>query len=233
MINGQTIVITGAFGALGIATAVAAADQGARLCLIDRADQTPPEVLKACGSSGLIMSGIDIAKAGEAAKAVAICVERLGAIDALINIAGTFRWATLSESSANTWDDLYDINVKTVVNMCASVVPHLRTAKRGSIVNIGANAALKAASGMGPYAASKSAVHRLTESLAEELKGEAIRVNAVLPSIIDTVANRRDMTNADFGTWVSPQGLAEVILFLVSSASREITGALISVTGRV
>jgi 3-oxoacyl-[acyl-carrier protein] reductase len=92
--------------------------------------------------------------------------------------------------------------------------------------------ALKAGAGMGPYAASKSGVHRLTESLAEELKG-VVTVNAVMPSIIDTEANRRDMPEADFSTWVQPAELAGVILFLLSGEARAVTGALVPVAGRV
>jgi 3-oxoacyl-[acyl-carrier protein] reductase len=92
--------------------------------------------------------------------------------------------------------------------------------------------ALKAAAGMGPYAAAKSGVHRLTEALAEELKGK-VAVNAVLPSIIDTPANRKDMPDADFSRWVTPDDLSEVIMFLASDRARAVTGALVPVTGGV
>ena len=98
---------------------------------------------------------------------------------------------------------------------------------------MGAAGALKAAAGMGAYAASKAAVHKLTESLAEELKADGITVNAVLPSIIDTPANRADMPDADFAAWVAPADLAAVILFLASESARAVTGALVPVTGRV
>jgi NAD(P)-dependent dehydrogenase (short-subunit alcohol dehydrogenase family) len=103
----------------------------------------------------------------------------------------------------------------------------------GSIVNIGAAGAVKAGMGMGAYAASKSGVAKLTESLAEELKDNGIRVNAVLPSIIDTPVNRADMPDAEYDRWVSPEALAKVIEFLLSDAATPITGALLPVTGRV
>jgi NAD(P)-dependent dehydrogenase (short-subunit alcohol dehydrogenase family) len=106
-------------------------------------------------------------------------------------------------------------------------------ASGGAIVNVGAAAAQKAGLGMGAYAASKAGVARLTESLAEELKDKSVRVNAVLPSIIDTPVNRKEMPDAAFDRWVTPASLAEVIRFLLSAASRDITGALIPVTGRV
>ena len=108
----------------------------------------------------------------------------------------------------------------------------MQASTAGRIVNIGAMGALQAGAGMGPYAASKAGVHRLTEALAAEHKGK-ITVNAVLPSTIDTSANRASMPKADFSKWVTPQELADVILFLVSDAASAVTGALIPVAGRV
>ena len=125
------------------------------------------------------------------------------------------------------------MNVTTALNASRAAMPYLRLSKAGRIVNVGANGAIKAAAGMGAYAAAKSGVHRLTESLAEELKGDGVTVNAVLPSILDTPANRLDMPDADFSAWVSPRDLAAVILFLVSPEAQAVTGALIPVTGRV
>jgi NAD(P)-dependent dehydrogenase (short-subunit alcohol dehydrogenase family) len=112
-----------------------------------------------------------------------------------------------------------------------AALPHL--ASGGRIVNIGANAAARAGLVMGAYTASKSGVARLTESLAEELKERGITVNALLPSIIDTPANRRDMPDADFSRWVKPEQLAATIVFLLSDEASAITGALIPVVGRV
>jgi NAD(P)-dependent dehydrogenase (short-subunit alcohol dehydrogenase family) len=151
----------------------------------------------------------------------------LGGIDALLNIAGGFAWETLDGGAPATWDRLYRMNVTTAANACRAALPHLRASAAGRIVNVGANGALRS------YAASKAGVHRLTESLAEELKGGRITVNAVLPSIIDTPANRADMPNADPSLWVSPAELAAVMLFLASEAASAVTGALVPVTGRV
>jgi NAD(P)-dependent dehydrogenase (short-subunit alcohol dehydrogenase family) len=158
--------------------------------------------------------------------------DRFGRIDALINIAGGFRWQTIQDGDPQTWDELYRLNVTSTLNASIACLPYLRQAKAGRIVNIGAAAALKAGTGMGAYAAAKSAVHRLTESLADELKAEGITVNAVLPSIIDTPANRKDMPDADRSKWVAPVELASIILFLASDAASALTGALIPVTGR-
>jgi len=128
---------------------------------------------------------------------------------------------------------MYNINLKTVLNVCQAGLPHLLQRPGARIVNIGAGAAGKAAAGMGAYAASKAGVLRMTEALAEETRDRGLTVNAVLPGIIDTPANRRDMPDADFSRWVSPQALADVIAFLLSDAARAITGAGIPVLGRL
>jgi NAD(P)-dependent dehydrogenase (short-subunit alcohol dehydrogenase family) len=122
--------------------------------------------------------------------------------------------------------------VMTARNASHAALPHLSRSGSGRIVNVGAMGALQAGSGMGPYAASKAGVHRLTEALASEWKGK-VTVNAVLPSTIDTAANRASMPKADFAKWVAPSELAEVILFLASDAASAVTGALIPVNGRV
>ena len=137
----------------------------------------------------------------------------------------------MSDGGLDQWEKMFAINTKTAVNASKAALPHLIETK-GAIVNVGAFGALKAGPGFGPYAASKQGVHKLTEALAEELKGK-VRVNAVLPSTLDTDANRKDMPNADFSAWVQPEALAKVMLFLASDDAREITGALIPVTGRV
>ena len=127
----------------------------------------------------------------------------------------------------------YSLNVKTALNVCRASLPHLLGRPHARIVNIGAGAAGQAAAGMGAYAASKSAVLRLTEALAQETKEQGVNVNAVLPSIIDTPANRKDMPQADFSRWVTPEAAADVIAFLLSDAARAITGAGIPVAGRI
>jgi NAD(P)-dependent dehydrogenase (short-subunit alcohol dehydrogenase family) len=159
-------------------------------------------------------------------------VAPFGRLDALINIAGGFTFETVVDGDDKTWQRLYAMNLLTALNASRAAVSHLTASGAGRIANIGANAALRANAGMGAYAASKAAVHRLTEALASEWKGK-ITVNAVLPSIIDTAANRASMPNADFSKWVKPQELAEVILFLASDASSAVTGALIPVIGRL
>lgn len=178
----------------------------------------------------LVLPGVDLTDAKSVAAAFAQ-VAAAGPLHGLVNVAGGFRWETVADGAVESWDFLYRINVRTALNAVRAALPLFGAG--GSIVNIGAAGAMKAGTGMGAYAASKSGVAKLTESLAEELKDKSIRVNAVLPSIIDTPVNRADMPDAEYDRWVSPEALAKVIEFLLSDAATPITGALLPVTGRV
>jgi NAD(P)-dependent dehydrogenase (short-subunit alcohol dehydrogenase family) len=205
----------------------AATGAGAHVAAIDRAG------VPGGFNAASVIGNIDLADANAAATAIDAAAKALGGLDGLVNIAGTFRWETLADGSADTWDLLYRVNLRTAVAASKAAIPHLRAAGGGRIVNISAAASAKAGAGMGAYAASKSGVARLTEALAEELKDDRITVNAVLPSIIDTAANRVDMPKADFSRWVAPAQLAGVIVFLLSDRASAVTGALLPVTGRV
>jgi len=228
---GRIFAITGAFGALGSAVARAAAAQGARVALIDFAQVAPAGAPS--GEDVLVLGGVDLTDPAQAQRAIDAVVERFGGLDALVNIAGGFRWETLEGGDPETWRTLFRMNVETAANTSRAAIAPLKASRAGRIVNIGANGAVKAAAGMGAYGASKAGVHRLTEALAEELKADGVTVNAVLPSIIDTAVNRADMPGADFTTWVKPEELASVILFLSSEQSGAVTGALLPVIGRV
>ena len=138
---------------------------------------------------------------------------------------------TVATTSDDTWDFMMNLNVRTVLNMSRAVVPVMQEIGGGKIVNIGARNGLRGVGNMAAYSASKSAVIRLTESLADELKKDNINVNCILPSIIDTPRNRQDMPNADFGSWVTPEAMARVVLFLASSAADPIHGAALPVEG--
>jgi len=229
----RVIAVTGAFGVLGSAVAKAAAAQGGRLVLIDHAKSAPEGLILASGKDPLVLGGVDLTEAACAEAVMTAIGEHFGRLDALINVAGGFRWQTLEGSDAESWAALFKINVQTAANTSRAAIALLRASPAGRIVNVGANSAVKPAMGMGAYAASKSGVHSLTQSLAEELKSDGVTVNAVLPSILDTPANRADMPDADTSAWVSPADLAAVILFLASEEARAVTGALVPVTGRV
>ena len=233
MMQGKTIVVTGGSGALGSVVAETAAKRGAAVALIDHARTAPEGLAERIGAGALVLGGVDLTSAPAAEAAMASVAAKFGRIDALINIAGGFHWQTVADGAIDGWERMYAINLKTALNASKAALPYLIESGAGRIVNVGAQSALHAASGFGPYAASKSAVHRLTESLADELKLKGVTVNAVLPSTIDTAANRRDMPDADFSRWVQPADLAAVILFLASDEAKAVTGALIPVLGRV
>lgn len=231
-LTGKVIAITGGFGNLGIAVGVAAAAAGARVALIGRSTAPGAHELASELSGALLLGNVDVASFEAASQALAAVAQRFGGLDILVNAAGAFRWQTLADG-LDSWDALYTVNLRTAVAASKAALPHLRERGGGRIINVGAGAAAKAAAGMGPYAAAKAGVARLTESLAAEVKDQGINVNAVLPSIIDTPANRADMPKADFSRWVAPAALADVILFLASDAARSVTGALLPVSGRL
>jgi NAD(P)-dependent dehydrogenase (short-subunit alcohol dehydrogenase family) len=225
--DGKVIVVTGASGALGTVVAEVALATGARVAGVDHAPTQVPAT-----PSRLELGGVDLTDAAQARKTIDAVVSHFGRLDALINIAGGFAFEAIAEGDPRTWQHMYALNVLTALNASQAAIPHLARSGAGRIVNVGAMGALQAGAGMGPYAASKAGVHRLTEALAAEWKG-SITVNAVLPSTIDTPANRASMPKADFAKWVKPQELADVILFLVSDAASAVTGALLPVSGRV
>src|SRR6266851_1799506 len=225
--DGKVIVVTGALSALGKVVAEVALARGARVAGVDYGTSqiaTTPDRIE--------FGGVDLSDPAQAKKAIDDAASHFGRLDALVNIAGGFAYETVAEGDPKTWQLMYALNVLTALNASRSAIPHLTTSASARIVNIGAVGALQAGAGMGAYAASKSGVHRLTEALAAEWKGK-ITVNAVLPSVIDTPANRASMAKADFSKWVTPQELAEVILFLASDAAGAVTGALLPVSGRV
>ena len=233
-LQGRTVVVTGGFGALGGVVAEEAVARGALVAVVDHARAPPVGLAERLGGNTLLIGGVDLSSPHGAKSVMEAVHERFGRIDALLNIAGGFAWQKLAEGQGlDVWDRMFAMNLKTALNASLAALPHLLTSGAGRIVNVGAQAANRAAEGMAPYAASKSAVHRLTESLAEELKLTGVTVNAVMPSTIDTPANRASMPKADFSRWVAPADLAAVMLFLASAEARAVTGALIPVSGRV
>lgn len=220
-LHGQNILITGGNGALGQAAARRAKALGATVFLLDLAFAEETRAEYTCHSADLT----DV-------HAVTAIVAALPPIHALLNIAGGFAMGILGHDPDDSqWDAMFQRNVATLRTVIKALVPGMKARKAGCIVNVGALSALHGSAGMSAYTASKAVVMNLTESLAAELGPAGIRVNAVLPSTMDTPANRQAMPLANPGEWVQPEDIANVMCFLVSAQSRAIQGALIPVTG--
>ncbi|TCM22336.1 short-subunit dehydrogenase [Novosphingobium sp. PhB165] len=221
----RSVIVTGGFGVLGNAVAAAFAARGDKVARIDFAPSAKEPL-----AGALDIGSVDLTDGQATGAALDEVVSAHGGIDILVNIAGGFVWETLEGGSLASWAKMQAMNLTTAATITQLALPGLKASAAGRVINIGAGAAIKAGMGMGAYAASKSGVHRLTEALAEELAGTSVTVNAILPSIIDTPTNRADMPDADFSTWVRPEAIADVILYLASDAARAVTGALVPVT---
>ena len=213
----KVVIVTGASGALGRAVVVRLKAEGVVVAAVDAALSLDIE-------ADLVLPGVDLADAASVGTAFETVVATLGQVNGLANIAGGFVWEPVVGSEADTWDRMFRTNLLTAALASRAVLPHLLK-QGGSIVNVGAAGAVDPATGMAPYAASKAGVMALTRSLADELRGKGVRVNAVLPTILDTPTNRRDMPDADPAGWVRPTDAAEVIAFLLSDASVAVNGA--------
>lgn len=226
----HTVMITGAAGHLGRAVAEHFAQARARLVLVDRQVDSLQAAFGAGAEHALVAA--DLLDSPRLQAALTAAIDRFGRVDVLCHLAGGFRMGeAVHETTDATWDLLFDINARTLMNVARVVVPHMIERGGGKIVSVGAFAAQKGAAHMGAYCASKSSVIRLTEAMSQELKASNINVNCVLPTIIDTPDNRAAMPDADPRAWVSTQALADVIGFLASDASRAIHGAAIPITG--
>lgn len=215
----QRVLITGGLGTLGAAVAHAFEAVGASVATIDLT-QAP------AGAGRAHIGGVDLTDAAAASRAFESAKAALGGADVVANIAGGFTWEKV-EGDPAAWRRMFDMNLVSCLNMCRAAIAGLSDG--GAIVNVSAAASERAAAGMGPYAASKAAVARLTEALAAELGGR-IRVNAVMPLTMDTPANRRDMPNVDPKSWTTPGAVADAIVFLASPQGRAINGAVVPVT---
>lgn len=228
----RVVLITGAAGSLGQAVAAAFAAEGASLVLIDVSAEALAARYPEAAAADRLCLAVDLLDEPAVQAAVAQAQSRFGRIDALCNIAGGFDMGTpVHATPAAAWQKMQDLNVGTLLNAVRAVVPLMQAQAGGRIVNVGAGGGLKGGALMGAYSASKSAVIRLTEAMAAELREQNINVNCVLPSIIDTPPNRAAMPKANPAKWVAPADLAAVIRFLCSDAARAIHGAAVPVVG--
>lgn len=220
MLQGKVVVVTGAGGALGRAVCAEATKHGARVIGVDRVAGDNADVVK--------WITVDLTSVSETVAALG----KLRHVDGLFHIAGGFAMGTSAwADDTSEWNEMFRLNVDTFRNALAAIVPIMIAQSRGSIVSVGAASALQGRGAMSAYCASKRAVMTITESLSAELRHKGINANSVLPSIIDTPANRASMPDADFSQWVDPVALADTICFLGSDMARAIHGALLPVKG--
>jgi NAD(P)-dependent dehydrogenase (short-subunit alcohol dehydrogenase family) len=220
----QSVLITGAQGALGIQVVKRFLAAGCRVTGIDR---IPPKKLDLPNTENLSWIEMDITNPSEVRAKVPTD------IDAMIHCAGGFRWVPTDSFQDEDLDFLLNTNLKSSFLLARQVLPGMKKRNFGRIVFIGAKATLQPSAGMGLYTASKAGLNMLTGALADEVREFDINVNTVMPSIIDTAANRADMPQADFSKWVSPVELAEIIFSLTQPLTKTMNGALIPVAGRL
>jgi NAD(P)-dependent dehydrogenase (short-subunit alcohol dehydrogenase family) len=230
MFEGKVIIVTGAAGNVGSALAAHLAAKGAIVAAVDTVkDRLEPVVAGLPGAGHMALSNYDLMDFAAAEALVAHVVARAGRLDGVGTTVGGFAMAKLADAGLDQWELMFNLNVKTTWNIYRSAVPAIKAAGGGAMVGIGSAAGLRGSGEMAAYAATKSAVMRLTESLADELRPDRIRVNAVLPTTIDTPQNRAAMPDADSSRWVKPAQIAEVMGFLLSEASSAVSGQLLQV----
>ena len=231
MFTDKVIIVTGAAGNVGSAVTRLLASRGAKVAAVDTLGPPLTAVMATLEnpSRHLPIPEVDLTDPAACDSLVARVVHTLGGLHGVATTVGGFAMGKLAETSLDQWDAMFSLNVKTTWNIYRAAAPVLKAAGGGSLVGIGSVAGLHGSSQMAPYAATKSAVMRLTESLADELRPDRIRVNAVLPTTIDTPQNRAAMPSADTTRWVKPTEVAEAMLFLLSDAASGVTGALLQV----
>jgi NAD(P)-dependent dehydrogenase (short-subunit alcohol dehydrogenase family) len=231
----QIVVITGAAGNLGAALVRAYRNAGAKLALVDRSPDRLPAIFADLADAAEIFfaPATDVTNAESVDASIHKIIDHFGRIDALVNTAGGYRAGTpVHQTPLSDWDLMLNLNAKSVFITCRAVIPQMLEQGSGKIVNIASRAALGGDANHAAYSASKTAVVRLTESLAQEVKVSGLNVNCVMPGIIDTPINREAMKGADYSKWVAPEAIADVILFLTSDAARAINGAAVPVFGK-
>lgn len=233
--SNQVVMVTGATGNLGTTVARAFISNGANLALIDRgADRLQQTFSDLADSKDHYLGNCaDLTNPEDVNDVVQQTVDYFGRIHVLVHTVGGYRAGEpLHATSIDTWNFMVDLNARSTFIVCHAVIPHMLPGGAGKIVTIGARPGLKGSAHASAYGAAKSAVIRLTESMAEEYKAQGINVNCIIPGTIDTPQNREAMPQADHSSWITPESLSDVILFLASEAARDVQGAVIPVYGK-
>jgi NAD(P)-dependent dehydrogenase (short-subunit alcohol dehydrogenase family) len=237
LLEGKVAIITGSAGALGSATTKTFLENKAMVVALYHTKEKFNKLVDTLGDLSKNLSGVqgDAISAEDCKRLVAETTDRYGRVDILVNIVGGWRGGrTLEKTSEETWDNMINLNAKTVFLCCREVLPHMINENYGRIVNISAKSSTREGrmKNSSAYAASKGAVRTLTYAMTEELKDKNINVNCIMPSTIDTEDNRKMIPNADFSKWVPPEQIAETILFLCSDKAKDIKGACVPIYGK-
>ena len=232
--SGKVILVAGGTGGLGRAVSLAFLEDGANVVVTYRNAEEFDVLVRAARAGGGRLEGqrVDVTDEAAMRQLVDRVLASHGRLDALVNTVGGYAGGPkLWEMDTKLFERMLDANLRSGFALSRAAVPVMLRQGRGAIVNIASKAALDHAAGAAAYAASKAAALALMDALAAEVMGTGVRVNSVLPSIIDTEANRKAMPKADFAKWLKPEDIARVILFLCSDDARVIHGAAIPVYG--
>lgn len=232
--DGQVAIVTGGSGALGRHVTKAFVDEGARVAISYIIDEEVPELEDLLGNQVSAMRAykVDVTAEESVQTFIGQVLRDFGHLDILVNaVGGYFGGPSVAETTLKEWNFMMDLNLKSAFLCSRAVIPHLLKAGRGKIVNVASRTGLEGKKGQAPYSISKAGVIRLTETLADELRGQGVNVNCILPSVIDTPTNREAMPKARFDKWPKPWEVARVILFLASDDAILLHGASLPVYG--
>ena len=232
--SGKAVLVAGGTGGLGRAVSLAFLASGAQVAVTWRNEKEFLALKDAAGEGASRLAGfnVDVTDARQTADLANQILSQWKRLDVLVNTVGGYAGGIpLWNLEPEVLERMVSLNLRSGYALAKAVVPAMIARKSGAIVNVAAKAAWDHAAGASAYAATKAAAVALMDSLAADLLGSGVRVNSILPSIIDTAANRADMPNADFSKWPKPEDIAKVVLFLASDEARVIHGASIPVFG--
>jgi len=221
-LNGKVILLTGSRGGLGSVVIPILSGAGATLIVVDRV--LSQDIIDRRGGFRA-----DVTNESEVTRVVADTVRQAGRIDGLINLVGAFVPGSAVDTDVAKWQTMLSLNVTSAFLLSRAVIPHMTARRSGRLIHIAARAALEPFPGAAAYLVAKAALISLIRVLALELGGTGVTVNGILPGTIDTPANRESMPQADRSTWVKPESIAQVLVWLMSDDTAAINGALIPV----
>jgi len=232
----KIVLITGGTGSIGRVITETFLKEGAKVLVTYRREEQFKEILPGLTEykENLFGKKIDVTVAEQVKNLVEETVSQFGRIDILVNgVGGVAPSSNIMDLEEKTWDDIFNLNLKSAFLCSKFVLPCMLKQKYGKIVNISAKLAFEPVAGMGPYSASKSALINLTETLAKEVKDSGINVNAVALSLVKTEQNLKSITKPDPSKWVEPEDVAKIILFLCSEEAKVVNGAVVKIYGRL